>query len=379
MKHSPLRLEPEQNKWLSPFAKLDHGLLTVVSLLIILAVVNFYSITHSPQSDLSPIFWKHLFRILIGIALFAGLSFINYKIFSRFSYIFYILNLSALVLVLFFGKTFNGAKRWFDFGLFSYQPAETMQLALILVLSHLFSRKAVHHVYGFVHILPVFVLTVLPMALISWQPDLGTALLLGIQSLTLVFFLKLSRRVWVSFFACLLVAVPAMWFFALKDYQKSRVLTFISVNEDPQGAGYNTIQSKIAVGSGMVFGRGFQKGSQTRLEFLPERHTDFVFSVLSEEHGFIGSLTTLILFFILILKILKIAGRSRDKTGAYLSLGCLSVIFWHIFINIGMAVGLLPIVGVPLPLLSYGGSNIVTTFLALGLVSSVFSHRYMYS
>ena len=378
MKHHT-HLESEQNKWLSPFAKLDHGLLAILFLLTALALVNFYSITHAPQSDLSSVFWKHVLRILIGIILFTGLSFINYKILSRFSYVFYALNLSALILVLFFGKTFNGAKRWFDFGWFSYQPAETMQLALILVLSHLFSRKAVHHVYGFVHILPVFVLTVLPMVLISRQPDLGTALLLGIQSLTLVFFLKLSRRVWVSLGAGLLIIAPLMWFFALKDYQKSRVLTFISANADPQGAGYNTIQSKIAVGSGMVFGRGFQKGSQTRLEFLPERHTDFVFSVLSEEHGFIGSLTTLILFFLLVLKILKIAGRSRDKTGVYLSLGCLSVIFWHIFINIAMAIGLLPIVGVPLPLLSYGGSNIITTFTALGLVSSVFSHRYMYS
>ena len=164
----------------------------------------------------------------------------------------------------------------------------------------------------------------------------------------------------------------------MKPYQKQRVLTFLDPSKDPQGAGYNTIQSITAVGSGQIIGKGFQRGTQSQLEFLPERHTDFIFSVLSEEHGFIGAIVTIALFMALFFISIRVASQARDKFGVLLAIGCISYVFWHMFVNIGMVTGLLPIVGVPLPLLSYGGSGMVTTMLGLGLVSSVSFRRYLF-
>ena len=367
-------------KWSSwSFLRSDIQLVLAVLLLTLIGAFNFYSITHAAGSPLSALFGKQMLWFAIGGSFFILLSFLNYKIFLRFSPLIYGLNLFFLVLVLFIGQTSQGAQRWIDLGAFSYQPAETMQIAVMIILAHLFAKKSVHSVYGFKQVLPAFLLTTLPMALIIYQPDLGTALLLGIQSLTLVCFLKITRRVFLSLIALVLIIAPALWMFTLRDYQKERVIAFLSPVKDPQGSGYNTIQSKIAIGSGQVFGKGFRDGTQSHLEFLPESHTDFAFSVLSEEHGFTGSVFVLALFFFLIFKILKTAGQSKDKEGVYLCLGVSSILFWHLFVNVGMASGILPVVGVPLPFLSYGGTSQVSIFIALGLVSSVLRRRYVYS
>ena len=369
-----VEVHTENRSWLDGFKKLDIPFLSLALTLVLIGVINFYSIT-----QLSPVFWRQILWLVIGIFLFIFLSLINYKVICKLSWLIYSANITALVLLLFFGQTLQGAKRWFDLGWFSFQPAETMQLSLVCLLSYLFSKKSVDFIYGFKQILPAFLLTVLPMALIIFQPDLGTALLIGIQSCTLVCFLKITRNVFISIIGLILIIAPSMWFFVLKDYQKNRILTFVSASQDPYGAGYNSIQSKIAIGSGRMLGKGFSQGTQAQLEFLPERHTDFVFSVLSEEHGFIGSIVTLALFLFLIIKILKIALQSRNKEGVYLCLGAVSIIFWKTFVNIGMAVGLLPVVGVPLPFLSYGGSSMISAFCALGLISSVLNRRYFYS
>ena len=361
------------------YAKLNWQFFTIISLITCIALINFYSITHTSSSPMVFIFWKQVLWIASGFLIFFILSAIDYQFFCRFSYFFYSVNIIALIAVLFTGQSSHGAQRWFDFGWFSYQPSETMKIALICVLASIFSKKSTQYVYGFRQIIGAVALTVLPMGLILYQPDLGTALLIGIQGGTVALFLRMHRKLWISFLALFIIVIPTLWTFVLKDYQKNRVLMFMSADKDPYGAGYNTIQSKIAIGSGQVFGKGFQHGTQAQLEFLPERHTDFVFSVLSEEHGFAGSLFTIAVFLILILKIFQMASESRDKMGTYLCLGALSIIFWHTIININMSIGLLPIVGVPLPILSYGGSNTITTFITLGLVSSVSIRRYLYS
>jgi len=361
------------------YSKLNFQFLTIIGLIIIIALINFYSTTQTPPSPMISVFWKQVLWIILGVSVFSILSAIDYQSFCRFSYIFYTLNILALVVVLFTGQSSHGARRWFDFEWFSYQPSETMKVALICVLASIFSKKSTQYVYGFRQMIwPVF-LTVLPMILIVYQPDLGTALLIGIQGGTVALFLRMNRNLWIAFFVLFIIFIPTLWTFVLKDYQKNRILMFMSADKDPHGAGYNTIQSKIAIGSGQVFGKGFQQGTQAQLEFLPERHTDFVFSVLSEEHGFAGSLFTVAVFLLLILKIFQIASESRDKVGTYLCLGAVSIIFWHTIVNISMAIGLLPIVGVPLPILSYGGSNTITIFIILGLVSSVSVRRYLYS
>lgn len=361
------------------YSKLNLQFLSIIGLITFIALINFYSITHTASPPMVFVFWKQFLWIALGFLIFFILSVIDYQFFCRFSYFFYTINILALVAVLFVGQTSHGAQRWFDFGGFSYQPSETMKVALICVLASIFSKKPTQYVYGFRQIIGAVLLTALPMALIVYQPDLGTALLIGIQGATVALFLRMSRNLWITFFTLFIILIPTLWTFVLKDYQKTRVLMFMSADKDPHGAGYNTIQSKIAIGSGQMFGKGFKQGTQAQLEFLPERHTDFVFSVLSEEHGFAGSLFTVAIFLILILKIFQIASESRDKVGSYLCFGALSIIFWHTIVNINMAIGLLPIVGVPLPILSYGGSNTITTFITLGLVSSVSIRRYLYS
>jgi rod shape determining protein RodA len=194
----------------------------------------------------------------------------------------------------------------------------------------------------------------------------------------LILFAKVKKRIIFALLAALAVAVPVAWNYGLRDYQKNRVINFLSPQNDPKGTGYNSIQSRIAVGSGQLVGKGFRKGTQSQLEFLPERHTDFIYSVLSEEHGFVGSLSTILLFSILFFFGLSIAANARDKFGALLVVGVMSYIFWHMFVNMAMVIGLLPIVGVPLPLLSYGGSSMLTTMAGLGIVSSVSYRRYLF-
>ncbi|MEQ1879038.1 MAG: FtsW/RodA/SpoVE family cell cycle protein, partial [Bdellovibrionia bacterium] len=221
-------------------------------------------------------------------------------------------------------------------------------------------------------------LLAVPFIMTAKQPDLGTAIMQAAVVITMLMFVKIRRRILVVCAVVMAVALPAAWVFSLKEYQKQRIVTFIEPGKDPRGAGYNSIQSKIAVGSGRFLGKGFRKGTQSQLEFLPERHTDFIFSVLSEEHGFVGSITTVGLFCVLLLMGTGIASQARDKFGALLVVGILSYIFWHMFINVGMVCGILPIVGVPLPLLSYGGSGMLTTMVGLGIVSSVSFRKYLF-
>ncbi len=231
---------------------------------------------------------------------------------------------------------------------------------------------------NFMGLLKPLILVFLPVLLIVLQPDLGTALITLIITGSVIIFSKVRRNI--LFFAILFIvgASPLAWNFVLKDYQKNRILTFISPGRDPKGLGYNSIQSRIAIGSGQALGKGFRKGTQSQLEFLPERHTDFIFSVLSEEHGFVGSFVTLLLFLFLIYMGFETAFQSRDKEGVFLCLSMGFYLFWHIFINMGMTMGLLPIVGIPLPLISYGGSSLLSAMVALGVISSVSRRRYLF-
>jgi rod shape determining protein RodA len=210
------------------------------------------------------------------------------------------------------------------------------------------------------------------------QPDLGTALVMGVIAATMALFTGINKKILLSVLVIVPLSLPLIWNFGLKGYQKQRVLTFVNPGKDLRGGGYNSRQSKIAVGSGMFLGRGFRKGTQSQLEFLPERHTDFIFSVLSEEHGFVGSAFIVLLFLFLFLNITNIAQLSPDPFGSLVAVGIGALIFWHFFINLGMITGMLPVVGVPLPFFSYGGSSILTTMGALGLVSSIARNRSLF-
>lgn len=361
------------------FSRLDFNFVFVILALNLIGLINLYSATHGMFSkDKMDLFWMQLAWLSVGWALYLGITLIDYKIFIRLAYIFYGINVAALVAVMIIGKTSLGATRWLDLGFFRYQPSETMKLVMVMVMARIFCTKSYPKGMGIGELAWPVILFLIPWILTVKQPDLGTAMLLAAIAGSMFMFVGVKRAILVFAVIVAAIAAPIIWNFGLKEYQKNRVLTFISPGRDPRGTGYNSIQSKIAVGSGKILGKGFRKGTQSQLEFLPERHTDFIFSVLSEEHGFIGSITTLGLFVILWLMSVRIAMQARDKAGSLIVVGVLAYMFWHVFVNMGMVIGLLPIVGAPLPLLSYGGSSLLSTMVGLGLISSVAYRRYLF-
>ncbi len=362
------------------FKKIDINLIVVILALNIIGLINLYSATHGPTSAaVSGLFISQIVWLFVGWSIFMIFTLIDYSIISRLAIFVYLLNLGAIVFTTFYGKVALGAQRWIDLGFFRYQPSETMKLALIMMMAKILSNRNTHGPgMGLKEmIVPLLILGV-PFVFVVEQPDLGTAMMLAAIGGTMLLFAKVKKWILATAIIAGIIALPAAWKFVLHDYQKNRVLTFLSPANDPRGTGYNSIQSKIAVGSGRFFGKGFMKGTQSQLEFLPERHTDFIYSVLSEEHGFVGSIAAMGLFCFLFITGIRIASNARDKFGALLTVGILCYIFWHMFINMGMVIGLLPIVGVPLPLLSYGGSSMLTTMAGLGLASSVAYRRYLF-
>ncbi len=362
------------------FSRINFKFLLPIFLLNVIGLVNLYSATHGPNSiDVQPLFIQQIIWLIVGWGIFFFLTFVDYAWISKLVWVIYVLNLGALVYVDFFGKVVLGGQRWIDLHFFRYQPSETMKMALILVLAKVLIHKdSEGRGMGLRDLFVPVLLILVPFILTVKQPDLGTAMTLFFIGGTLLFFVKIKAKIIVFAAAVGIVAMPLAWNYGLKDYQKHRVLTFLSPDSDPQGKGYNSIQSRIAVGSGQIMGKGFKQGTQSQLEFLPERHTDFIYSVLSEEWGFFGSVAVLLTFVYLFIRSFEIALKARDRNGALITVGVSAYLFWHMFINVGMVMGLLPIVGVPLPLLSYGGSGMLTTMLGLGLVSSVAYRRYLF-
>lgn len=360
--------------------RLDWNIILVILALNVIGLINLYSATHGPNSkEVESLFINQIVWLISGWSIFFIATLLDYAIVSRICYVIYFFNLLAILYVDFFGKIALGAQRWIDFGFFRYQPSETMKLALIMLMAKVLSqRNSLGAGMGFRELMTPLILVLLPVILVMKQPDLGTAMMIVAISGSMILFTKVRKHIIVSAIILVSISLPIAWEYVLHDYQKNRVLTFLSPENDPRKTGYNALQSRYAVGSGQFFGKGFRKGTQSQLEFLPERHTDFIYSVLSEEHGFVGSLTTIGLFCILFFLVIRIAYQARDKFGALIAVGVLSYIFWHMFVNVGMVIGLLPIVGVPLPLLSYGGSSMLTTMLGLGLISSVSFRRYLF-
>jgi rod shape determining protein RodA len=363
----------------SIFSRIDGNLVFVIMALNIIGLINLYSATHGVNLDRSTnLFWQQMVWIVIGWGIFLTVTLIDYTFLKRIAYVIYGLNLAALVAVDLVGVVSLGAQRWLDLGFFRYQPSETMKLALVLVLARSLHDIDLKDGLGFKQLVGPALLALVPAGLTIIQPDLGTGLLLVSIFVGMIFFAGVHRSVMIFFFVAGLIALPMAWSFGLKAYQKQRVLTFLNPGNDARGAGYNSIQSKVAVGSGMIIGKGFRKGTQSQLEFLPERHTDFIFSVLSEEHGFIGSVTTAGLLMTLLFMGARIASQAKDRFGTFIAVGALCLIFFHITVNILMVMGLLPIVGVPLPLLSYGGSIMITTMASLGIVSAVAYRKFLF-
>jgi rod shape determining protein RodA len=302
----------------------------------------------------------------------------DYRTFIRYAYPFYLFCLLLLVMVTLFGRTSSGSQRWLQAGFISFQPSELTKIALILALTRFFTENENQQGYGLRDLLPPFLFLVVPLLLIFKQPDLGTSALLVLIFLSILTFMGLRGQTWLTLAGGCTVAAPIFWHF-LKDYQKTRLLTFLNPDLDPLKTGYHITQSKIAVGSGTILGKGFLKGTQSQLHFLPEQHTDFVFSVWAEEWGFLGSFLLLFLFLLLISRGLKIANTSKDRAGALLAIGITGMLFWQTFINVGMVVGIVPVVGVPLPLFSYGGTSVIATLMGIGILMNISMRRFMLS
>ncbi len=340
------------------------------------ALLNLYSATSSFEGR--GVFYRQILWVCIGFGLLIVSLFFNYHKLEKYAFFLYGGVLALLLLVLFMGPTISGSKRWITLGQISVQPSEATKLILIIVLARLFFRRPWSEPLTFWETFVPLAVVGAPFLLILKEPDLGTALLITFIAASMMLFVGIRWRPLASMGGAFLFFIPLVWNF-LKEYQKQRITTFLHPDKDPLGAGYHILQSKIAVGSGQLAGKGYMASTQSHLHFLPEHHTDFAFSVLAEEWGFLGSLSVLLLFLAVMIWGLLIARSSRDKFGSMVAIGVVSMFFWQVCINIGMVTGLLPVVGVPLPFISYGGSSVISNMLALGLLMNVSMRRFMFT
>jgi rod shape determining protein RodA len=359
------------------FTHFDWTLLGIVLLIASIGILNLYSTTLGGEVSGTPLYLKQIFWLLIGLSVMVVIAFIEYRFYSDLAYIVYTVAFFFLLVVTGYGIITSGAQRWIKIGSISFQPSEFVKISLILALAKFFQRPPSREGYSLKDLTLPFLLLLLPMGLILKQPDLGTSIILLLIFFSILIFVKIRWSTLLTIGLGGAAILPISWGF-LKEYQKRRIITFFNPELDPLGAGYHLIQSKIAVGSGGIIGKGFMKGTQCKLGFLPEQQTDFIFSALGEEWGLIGSIMIVGLYFMLILWGLRIAVQSKDRFGAILSFGVVAMLFWHVFINIGMVLGMMPVVGIPLPLLSYGGSFLFSTLIGIGLLLNVSMRRYLF-
>jgi len=358
------------------FHNFDWGLLILILAVCAMALANLYSASYPPSTYGMPPYIKQCYLFLLGGM---GILFIlcfDYKELLFWNYPFYCLIIALLIYVLVAGNSAGGAQRWINLGLFKLQPSELAKLILVVTLASYYSRKEDESGYGIREMFTPVLLTLLPFLLILKQPDLGTALMLGIIFVSMTVFAKVRWQTYALGGILGSCGGVFAWFYLLQDYQKQRIETLLDPGKDPMGQGYQILQSKIAVGSGGFAGKGYLKGTQGHLHFLPERHTDFAFSVWGEEMGFSGSVFFLTAYFAILVWGLYAAMTARDRFGVFLAFGVVMLIFWQAVINLLMILGFLPVVGIPLPLVSYGGSSLLTTLLALGILMNVRMRRF---
>ena len=367
------RLNNELTFW-QKVKELDFILLTSVLLLSILSLFVMYS------TDGGEILFhtkSHFSKIILFFPLMIFIAFFNIKWWHNFSYLFYVSVILLLIYVSFFGIKSSGSRRWMDLYLFNLQPSELMKIAIILCLAKYYHRIKIENVNSITSIMAVVTIILIPIIMVLSQPDLGTSILIAASGLIVLWLGGVKIKYFIYSFIVFLISLPFVISF-LKPYQKLRILTFLDPDRDPLGAGYQIIQSKIAIGSGGLDGKGFLKGTQSYLDFLPEKHTDFIFTLFSEEFGFIGSVALLILYSIIIIRILRIGAISRSNFSRLFCFGFAFAIFIYIVVNLSMVLGLLPIVGSPLPIMSYGGSSMLATMIGFGIVlSAKINHKQM--
>ena len=358
------RLNADTGSFFEKIRSIDYLLIIII---LILGIISSFAMYSTDGGEFLYHTKSHILRFGIFFVLFLVLSFVQTKVWHRIGYIFYLVTLFMLFWALYFGVTASGSQRWISLYVFNLQPSELMKIAIIISFAKFYHRTKSMEVNRIKNVVQPLVALTIPIFLVIAQPDLGTAILIAGTGISVMWLSGLNLKYFVYSFLILMVTAP----FAislLKPYQKLRVLTFFNPDRDPLGAGYQIIQSKIAVGSGGLAGKGFLKGTQGYLEFLPEKHTDFIFTLFSEEFGFVGSIFLLILYVILIYRIILIGFKNKNYFGKLYCFGFASAIFIYVMVNMSMVLGILPIVGSPLPIMSYGGSSMLATMMGLSIV-----------
>jgi rod shape determining protein RodA len=362
------------NKLGNILKRFDYFLLLLI---VFLAVASFFAVYSAVYNPTSGTVQQHPYKQLsifgVSLIFYAGVSFIGYRNIVRFAPILYVFGCLSLLAVLFFGNVEMGARRWLTVGPFTGQPSEFFKVLWVITLAWVFSDIK-DEPLGFIKLGVRILWLIPPFLLVYKEPDLGTALTYAAVWGMLTLFLGVKRIIVILIAIAVLISTPFVWTH-LKPFQKQRVISFIAPDRDPGGAGYQALQSRIAVGSGGISGKGYLKGTQSHLRFIPERHTDFIFSVINEEFGFMGGITLIIVFMILILRIISISSELKEPRGKILCMASAAFLLFQFYINTSMTIGISPIVGVPLPLVSYGGSSLIAYVTMLGLVNSVYICR----
>ena len=355
-----------QSTFFQKLRSLDYILLLCI---LVLGIISSFAMYSTDGGELLYHSESHIIRFVVFFIMMIFLSFINIKTWHTFGYLFYLIVLGLLIWASLFGITAQGSKRWIDLYFINLQPSELMKIAIIVCFAKYYHRIQVSNVNKIKNIIIPLLILFIPIILVVGQPDLGTAILIALSGIIVLWLAGVNIKYFFYSSLIFIISAPLLFLF-LKPYQKLRILTFFDPDKDPLGAGYQIIQSKIAVGSGGLTGKGFLKGTQGYLEFLPEKHTDFIFTLFSEEFGFLGSIFLLLVYAILIFRIIRTGSLSRSFFGKFFCYGFGSAIFIYITVNMAMVLGLLPIVGSPLPIMSYGGSSMLATMIGLAIVMS---------
>jgi rod shape determining protein RodA len=358
--------------------RVDWILFLLILLLSVVGTVTLYSATYDPALAHNSFLLKQLIFLGIGFFLIAVLLLFDYRILEHFAYFIFVANLFLVVGTRFVGVLRNGQRLWYNLGIVAFQPSETMKLAMILALAKYFHGKEYSGSLSVAELfMPLLIVGSATLAIFS-QPDPGTGMIVFLIGLTMILFFGIKREIIFTVLAAGVLMSPLVWKYGLKQHHRDRIAVVFDPGLDPQGKGYNSLQAIIAVGSGQFAGKGFNQGTQSQLGFTPEGYTDFIFTVLAEEWGWVGSFLCLMLYLTLIFRCVWAAGYSREKFGALVAIGVAALISFQVLINVAMVIGLFPIVGIPLPLMSYGGSSVLTVCLCLGLVLNIGYRRIMF-
>jgi rod shape determining protein RodA len=362
-----------------PRDNFDWALFLTASALAVVGVVNLYSATSVSRAALSDIYIQQVYWLVLGGILGAGVAVIDYRHYERLGYVLYGVGVVLLLLVFILGKDIRGSSRWIQIGSFGFQPSEFMKLFLIIALAKYLHDDPKTEDRGLRDLLVPAVLVGIPTFLILRQPDLGTALILLLVFGTVCLLTRIKWQSLVTLVVAGGIATPLLWAYVLKDYQKQRILVFLNPEANILGSGWHAHHARVAIGAGGWTGEGFMRGTQNQFLFLPDQHSDFPFAVFAEDWGFIGCILLVALYGFLVLWAIRIAATAKDRFGAVIAIGVGALIFWHAFFNLGMVTGILPVVGVTLPLFSAGGSSVLTIMMGIGLLMNVSMRRFYVS